>query len=173
MDRTAEGIRRSEQNASDAYRKNRWAETHDSGAEKSGLAARLASTLGGNPGAYDRIFNIVAEVLVEEQDIPDAINRLWGAVINNVNHWSLDSAGRLNNEEVKWLAPLCGKKLVVNKETNRLEPRDAEPLSLDEMKVLAYNLYKDGAYGDQPPRTAEDVEYIILSACRKLVGHLE
>jgi len=170
MHDTAEGNRRLEQDHALVYHENRRREIHDSGPEKAGLAARLAVTFGGNPGAYSEVFNIVAEVLVEERDVPDVRNRLWGAVVRNLKQWAPTSAARLNNEEVKWLAPLCGKKLLANKETKRLEPVDAEPLSLDEMKVLAHNLYEKGAYGDQPPRTADEVEYIILSACRKLIG---
>jgi hypothetical protein len=99
----------------------------------------------------------------------DVRKRIWGAVELNAQQTPRTNSARLNNEEVKWLAPLCGKKLVPNPEKKRLEPFDTEPETVDDMRVMANYLYNTKRYGDQPPRTADDVEHILLEAFRKLL----
>jgi hypothetical protein len=159
-----------EQEALEAYRQSRKPELRNSDAERSGLCTRLTAKLGGNQGAYRKIFSLVAEVVVEDEDLSDARGRLWVAVERNLQQApSQAAAARLNNEEVKWLAPLCGKKLVPDPKTKSLSVEDMQPETLNDMRIKANNLYTRNMYGEQPPRSADDVEFIILEACRKLL----
>mgnify|MGYP001384085702 CR=1 FL=1 len=166
--KTARLSRQYEADALSGYRPRR-PEIHGSVNERADICSRLTAVFGGNHGAYRRIFNLMAEVIVEDADMADVRKRIWGAVEVNAQQAPRTNSERLNNEEVKWLAPLCGKKLVPNPEKKRLEPFDTEPETVDDMRVRANYLYNTKRYGDQPPRTADDVEHILLEAFRKLL----
>lgn len=165
---TTQVSRKRERGALETYQRSKKPEIRGSEAIRATLCTRLAAVVGGNHGAYRKIFNLMAEVVVEDENLSDARKRLWGAVERNLQQTPINSA-RLNNEEVKWLAPLCGKKLVPDPKEKRLVPFDTEPETLNDMRVRANHLYTRRMYGDQLPRTADDVEFIILEATRKLL----
>lgn len=139
--------------------------------ERAALVDRVAKILGGNIGAYRQIFSLMKEVVVTEEDVAEARGNLWEAVVSNIMKRQERGSETLDNEEIVWLAPLCGKKLVADKKTKRLSAEDAEPRTLDEMKALAGYLERTHTYGEgRAERSPEDVERIIQNACRKLIA---
>lgn len=168
--RTANMNRNAEQAALVGYKQSKSPETHSNEVTRAFICTRLGTLLGGNMGAYRKVFNLMAEVIVTDTDLRDARRRLWGAVGHNLTMQGMPADDlRLTNEEVKWVAPLCGKKLVVDPNTKRLVAVDAKPETLADVKVLAHRLYTGNAYGKQPRRTAAEAEGMILSAAQKLL----
>lgn len=167
---TAKMNRRKEAVALVKYEQSKNPETHSNEVARAFICTRLGALLGGNMGAYRKVFNLMAEVIVTDTDLRDARRRLWGAVGHNLTMQGMPADDlRLTNEEVKWFAPLCGKKLVVDPNTKRLVAVDAKPETLADVKVLAHRLYTGNAYGKQPRRTAAEAESMILSAAQKLL----
>lgn len=127
---------------------------------------QLAYALDENDGAYRLIFNCSSEEIAEEA-MSKARRRLWDTIVKNVRQKeSLSSDLLLNNEEVKWLAPLCGKKLVPNAE-RKLEPFNIEPLTLKDVRARANFIHAERKQGTL---TADEVEAVIMTGLEKLIA---
>lgn len=171
--RVVEGMHRQRIEFEKRARHVRQESGHDAYIRRGHVVDRLAIVLGGNRGAFRRIFSLPKECIVEERDLSDARQRLWESLVRNVQKRSeLGSEVMITNEELAWMAPLCGMRLVADPVTKRLTPELAEPRTMDEIKALAVYLETTHVDGDRPKRSAADIERIIQAACNKLASFI-
>ncbi len=128
------------------------------------VSGQLAIDIGGTEGAYSQILGMQAEG-VADNDVTHARGILWNTIQKNVAaRRQLPVEKRLTNKDVQLLAPLCGKKLIV--QDQKLKDVDAEPCTVQEIRALVQRASRNPQQFSQSP---EAVETIIYSALNKLI----
>ncbi len=145
--------------------RHRLPEVVDTTDTKALLADQISLALGGNVGAYRQMFDLPVKAGVQPEENGEARQKLWAAVDQNIQERkTTDTNPRLNNSEIKWVALLCGKKLVPDPETKKLSICDGPPYTLSGIKVLAQIAHSKGSVF-----TPDDAERAIYDAFQKII----
>lgn len=117
----------------------------------------------GEAETYKQLLGLQPEVPVEAGALVSAGKLLWKAIMQNIRQpkGSISEDNRLNPNEIKWLAPLCGIRLVPDHEQRQLNPHPAEPSTLTKIEIELRRF--------NPPIDSAAVEKLILAGCRKLM----